>query len=240
MKTADTRRTEERMAGLFASHRPFSEHLLKWEDPELPDKYDHNCFEYTGQPTEEEFEKALAYQKRQGASFIKLEGNDPLEESFGLEESVTLTMVLKTAGDFRRVNGKLTFRKPSLSEMEDMELRHFGPVYGDDFTRRNIRRLYEKLDYIGAYLEGRLAGSCYSFTSGGLTCIDGLIVDDRYRHRYIATSIISEIGKRHPDSVLFLHADQDDTPKEMYRKLGFETTDQLYEYLCTDIQEPGL
>ena len=30
---------------------------------------------------------------------------------------------------------------------------------------------------------------------------------------------------------MFLHADADDTPKEMYRKMGFESVDELYEYL---------
>lgn len=30
---------------------------------------------------------------------------------------------------------------------------------------------------------------------------------------------------------MFLHADADDTPKEMYGKMGFETIDQMYEYV---------
>ena len=51
-----TRFVEERMAGLFSEQKPFSEHFVKWEDKLLPDKYDHNCFEYFGQPTREELE----------------------------------------------------------------------------------------------------------------------------------------------------------------------------------------
>ncbi len=233
----ETRKIEEKMAGLFASCRPFSEHLLKWEDPGLPDKYDHNCFAYTGQPEKEEFQKALAYQKGLNASFIKLEGNAPLEDSFGMEEGITLTMVLGAEGDFRKKNEDVMFRKPTLSEMEQIEVRHFGPVYGEDFSRRNIRRLYEKLDYHGACLDGMLAGACYSFTADGMTCIDGLIVDDRYRHRYIATALMAYIRDLYADNILFLHADEEDTPKEMYRKMGFETTDRLFEYSCADIQK---
>ena len=28
---------------------------------------------------------------------------------------------------------------------------------------------------------------------------------------------------------------EDDTPKEMYEKMGFETVDKLYEYTCLDL-----
>ena len=230
-----TRKNEEKLVSLFSERKPFSEHLLKWEDRFLPDKYDQNFFEYVAQPTGEEFRKAVEYQKKLGAGFIKFEGDDPLEESFGLEAGVTLTMLLKSDGEGWKTNPDLTFCTPGIEELEELEVRHFGPIYGEDFTRRNIRRQYEKLNYHGAYLYGKLVGSCYSFTDDGLTCIDGLIVDEAYRKRYVATSLIAHIKNSYPDTVLFLHADRDDTPKEMYEKMGFETVDRLYEYLCTDI-----
>lgn len=230
-----TRKNEEHLISLFSECKPFSEHLLKWEDKFLPDKYDQNFFEYSEQPTKEEFEKAVQYQKNIGAGFIKLEGDDPLSDSFGLEAGVTLTMVLKSGIMNRTTNPDLTFRVPTAKELEELEVKHFGPLYGEDFTRRNIRRQYEKLTYHGAYLNGNLVGSCYSFCSDGLVCIDGLIVDEEHRKKYVATSLIAHIKDSYPDMFLFLHADEDDTPKEMYKKMGFETVDRLYEYLCTDI-----
>lgn len=42
------------------------------------------------------------------------------------------------------------------------------------------------------------------------------------------------VEDEYPDTRLFLHADDDDTPKEMYLKMGFEIVDRLYEYSCTD------
>ena len=229
-----TRKNEERLISLFSERRPFSEHLLKWEDKLLPDKYDQNFFEYCGQPTREEFAKAMQYQKDIGAGFIKLEGDEALLDSFGLEESVTLTMVLRPGDPNWKVNTALTFCTPQIKDLEELEVKHFGPMYGEDFTRRNIRRQYEKLTYHGAYLDGVLVGACYSFCSDGLTCIDGLIVDEAHRKQYVATSLIANIRNSYPDTILFLHADDDDTPKEMYTKMGFETTDRLYEYLRTD------
>ena len=232
----ETRKVEEKMAGLFSTKRPFSAHLFKWEDPLLPDKYDHNCFEYSGQPSREELEEAIRYQRSIGAAFIKLEGDEPLLDSFGLELSITLTMVLRSAGQGWKTNPALVFHAPSLSELEDMEdlleleRKVFGPVYGEDFTHRNIRRLYEKLTFHGAYLDGKLVGAGYSFSDSGFTCIDGLIVDTAYRKRCVATSLIKHIKESCPDTILFLHADDDDSPKDMYLKMGFEISDRLYEY----------
>ena len=68
-----------------------------------------------------------------------------------------------------------------------------------------------------------------------MTCIDGLIVDEAFRHQYVATSLIAHIADISPDSTLFLHADEMDTPKEMYLRMGFEIIDLLYEYCKTDI-----
>ena len=82
-----------------------------------------------------------------------------------------------------------------------------------------------------------LAASCYSFSSDGMVAIDGLIVDEDLRHQYIATSLIRHIAETNADKVLFLHADEDDTPKDMYLKMGFEITDRLYEYSCLDLKE---
>ena len=229
-----TRAVEEKMARLFSVQKPFSEHLLKWEDAALPDKYDHNCFAYTGQPTRSEFKAALAYQQRMGAAFLKLEGDEPLEDTFGLEPAVTLTMVLLPKETRWNTRANLTFRRPALPELEAMEVKHFGPVYGEDFSRRNIRRLYEKLDYHGAYLGDTLIAACHSFRADAITCVDGLIVDEAHRHQYVATSLLGHIKALHPEDVLMLHADSDDTPKDMYRNLGFEIADRLYEYSRTE------
>ena len=64
------RKNEEELISLFSESEIFSEHLIKWEDGLLPDKYDQNFFEYSMQPAREEFEKALQYQKDKGAGFI--------------------------------------------------------------------------------------------------------------------------------------------------------------------------
>ena len=233
--TACTREAERQMARLFSSERPFSAHLTKWEDPLLPDKYDHNCFFCSGQPEKEEFAAALAYQRDRGAPFLKLESDAPLQNSFGLEESVTLTMTLRSACDGWRQNPRVTFGTPTLPEAEALEVRHYGPVYGEDFTRCNLRRLFGALTYHGAYLDGRLAGMCYTFEHEGCVCLDGLLTDETCRGQGVATTLLRRLAKQNEGKLLFWHADADDTPRQMYEKLGFCTVDTLYEYLCPDL-----
>ena len=233
--TRRTRAAERAQALLFSSERPFSAHLTKWEDPLLPDKYDHNCFFCSGQPEKEEIAAALAYQRDRGAPFLKLESDAPLQNSFGLEESVTLTMTLRSACDGWRQNPRVTFGTPTLPEAEALEVRHYGPVYGEDFTRCNLRRLFGALTYHGAYLDGRLAGMCYTFEHEGCVCLDGLLTDETCRGQGVATTLLRRLAKQNEGKLLFLHADADDTPRQMYEKLGFCTVDTLYEYLCTDL-----
>ena len=231
------RSTEEEMAMIFSVKRSFSEHLKRWEDNELPDKYDYNCFEYSAQPTQEEFERALDYQKERGDTFIKLEGDFPLENDFGLTASVTLTMQLAGPADGWIVNDKIDIREPGYKDIMEIERKHFGPVYGEDFTLRNADHLYEYMDFRGAYLGEKLVGSYYFYSTDGYTCVDGLIVDADYRGRYIATTLLKHAVREAAGNVVFLHADKDDTPKEMYEKMGFREVDRLYEYLSTDINQ---
>ena len=218
----ETRIIEEKLGRLFSVKKPFSEHLSKWEDNLLPDKYDHNSFEYYGQPTNEEFQMALNYQRELGANFIKFEGDEPLADSFGLQAGITVTMVLTDSNIKWKANDALIFKTPSIDELQELEVKHYGSVYGEDFCRRNIARLYDKLEYHGAYLGNKLVGACHSYTADGITCIDGLLVDDNHRKQYVATSLISHIREKYPNTSMMLHADIDDTPKDMYLKMGFE------------------
>ena len=229
------RSTEEEMSMIFSVRRSFSEHLKRREDNELPDKYDNNCFEYSAQPTQEEFENALAFQRERGDTFIKLEGRFPLENDFGLSSDVTLTMQLLGSTDDWIANDEIEIKEPRYKDILEIELKHFGQVYGEDFTRRNAGHLHEYLDYRGAYLDEKLVGAYYFYSSNGYTCLDGLIVDEDCRHRYIATALLKHAVNEAAGNVVFLHADAYDTPREMYEKLGFREADRLYEYLSAEI-----
>ncbi|MBR3552424.1 MAG: GNAT family N-acetyltransferase [Clostridia bacterium] len=86
-------------------------------------------------------------------------------------------------------------------------------------------------------MDGQLVGACYSAAAAGCTCVDGLIVDEAFRNRRVATSLLSHVTEQAKGSLVFLHADAQDTPKDLYEKLGFTVADRLYEYLCTDLSK---
>ncbi len=226
-----TRENENALLERFCEKRNFTEHMARWIDDKLPDKYDQNFFECTGQPSEEEFRKALQYQKERGDHFIKLESHEPLLQDFGLERGMTLTMVLEGDCSTWKQNPQVIIRKPEEADLVENEVRSFGKIYGEDFTVRNAKRNYKMLDYVGAYLDGKLVGSCYAFARDKAVCIDGLIVNEENRHWYVATTLLKHIAMRNQEKLVFLHADEDDTPKEMYRKMGFVTADVNHEYM---------
>ena len=130
------RSTEEELAMIFSVRRSFSDHLKRWEDNELPDQYDLNCFEYSAQPSQEEFERALDLQRERGDTFIKLVGDVPLADDFGLSSGVRLTMQLSGGTECRNVNDKVEIKTPRYKDLKETALKHFGPVRGEDFAGR--------------------------------------------------------------------------------------------------------
>ena len=235
-RSPSIQRAEEDLAMIFCAKWSLSEHLYRWEDDEIPDKYDNNCFEYSAQLSKEEFEQALNYQREKGDSFIKLKGKTPLTDDFGLSSGIIVTMQFAGSTDDWIVNDQIEIKQPAYKDIKAIEIKHYGPVYGEDFATRSISHLYEYLDFTGAYIDEKLVGAYYSFTSDGYTCVDGLIVDQDYRHRHIATTLLKHAVNAASGNVVFLHADNDDKVKEMYEKLGFIEVDRTYEYLSTDIE----
>jgi ribosomal protein S18 acetylase RimI-like enzyme len=132
------------------------------------------------------------------------------------------------------VNDEIEIREPKYKDIKEIERKHFGPLYGEDFAVRNINQLFEYLDFRGAYIGERLVGAYYFYSSDGYTCVDGLIVDEDFRCRHIATTLLKHAVSEASGDVVFLHADQDDYPRKIYEKLGFAEVDKLYEYLSTE------
>ena len=229
------RSTEEELAMIFSVRRSFSEHLKRWEDNELPDQYDLNCFEYSAQLSKEEFERALDLQRERGDAFIKLVGDVPLADDFGLSSGVRLTLQLAGTTDGWGVNDKVEIKMPRYKDLKETAQKHLGPLRGEDFAARNADHLYEYLDCRGAYLGEKLAGAYYYYTSDGYTCVEGLIVDQDFRQRHIAAALLKHAVDEAAGNVVFLHADQDSITKKVLEKLGFREVGRRYEYFSAEI-----
>ena len=242
------RKAERSFKMLFSQKFVFSEHLEKWQDDDLYDMYDHNQFvPLLDDPTDKELEQAIAYQHQLGRGFLKLDTREKLDEAlterFSLEKCCTETMLLRNKQkniEAWKCNPDVIIHDSAssdvLADLLQIDIETFASDYGEDFIRRRDARYVKKametqgFHYYVAYLDGKVAGSCYACAIDGYVVMDALVVRESFRKRYIATTLMKHIAYQFKEE-MFLHADADDTPKEMYRKMGFETVDELYEYL---------
>ena len=242
------RKAERSFKMLFSQKCAFSEHLEKWQDDDLYDMYDHNQFvPLLDDPTDKELEKAVAYQRQLGRGFLKIDTREKLDEAlterFSLEECCTETMLLRNKQkniEAWKCNPDVVIHDSAssdvLADLLQIDIETFASDYGEDFIRRRDARYVKKametpgFHYYVAYLDGKVAGSCYACAIDGYVVMDALVVREAFRKRYVATTLMKHIASQFKEE-LFLHADADDTPKEMYGKMGFETVDELYEYL---------
>ena len=242
------RKAERSFKMLFSQKCAFSEHLEKWQDDDLYDMYDHNQFvPLLDDPTDKELEQAIAYQHQLGRGFLKLDTREKLDEAlterFSLEKCCTETMLLRNKQkniEAWKCNPDVIIHDSAssdvLADLLQIDIETFASDYGEDFIRRRDARYVKKametqgFHYYVAYLDGKPAGSCYACAIDGYVVMDALVVREAFRKRYVATTLMKHIASQFKEE-MFLHADADDTPKEMYRKMGFETVDELYEYL---------
>ena len=242
------RKAERSFKMLFSQKRAFSEHLEKWQDDDLYDMYDHNQFvPLLDDPTDKELEQAIAYQHQLGRGFLKLDTREKLDEAlterFSLEKCCTETMLLRNKQkniEAWKCNSDVIIHDSAssdvLADLLQIDIETFASDYGEDFIRRRDARYVKKametqgFHYYVAYLDRKPAGSCYAYAIDGYVVMDALVVREAFRKRYVATTLMKHIASQFKEE-MFLHADADDTPKEMYRKMGFETVDELYEYL---------
>lgn len=242
------RKAERSFKMLFSQKCAFSEHLEKWQDDDLYDMYDHNQFvPLLDDPTDKELEQAIAYQRQLGRGFLKLDTREKLDEAlterFSLEECCTETMLLRNKQkniEAWKCNPDVIIHDSAsshvLADLLQIDIETFASDYGEDFIRRRDARYVKKametqgFHYYVAYLDGKVAGSCYACAIDGYVVMDALVVREAFRKRYVATTLMKHIASQFKEE-MFLHADADDTPKEMYGKMGFETVDELYEYL---------
>ena len=242
------RKAERSFKMLFSQKFVFSEHLEKWQDDDLYDMYDHNQFvPLLDDPTDKELEQAIAYQHQLGRGFLKLDTREKLDEAlterFSLEKCCTETMLLRNKQkniEAWKCNPDVIIHDSAssdvLADLLQIDIETFASDYGEDFIRRRDARYVKKametqgFHYYVAYLDRKPAGSCYACAIDGYVVMDALVVREAFRKRYVATTLMKHIASQFKEE-MFLHADADDTPKEMYRKMGFETVDELYEYL---------
>lgn len=124
-----------------------------------------------------------------------------------------------------------------IEELVALDLIHDRDTCGEDFCKRRARRRGKvyKSDipcdsYIG-YYQGKPVANCDLFIDGNCAKIEDFAVIPEYQRRGIGTTLLKALiykAQKKGAKIVYLNADEEDTPKEMYVKLGFKKLGELY------------
>ena len=245
MDLKQIRLCEDHWRELFAEKRSFNEHLDRWYNPKLPDQYTTNAFFPKVAVSREDVAQAYAYQLKQQPGFLQFMCREPMDqaiaEEFQLKENIVLTMAVD-APDFPqwKNNAALIIKdvqsEDIAGEIMEFHIRNEGGE--SDYPARSIRQdmeaaaEYPEYHWLAAYLNEELVAICHALCFAGCVEIDDLFVAPQARGQYVATSMLRYIAE-HFSGTLYLHADEDDTPRFLYKKLGFAVVDRCWEYRRT-------
>lgn len=207
-------------------------------------RYDSNFFELKYSPLKEEFElieeMQWSFSEENGLTHVKFywpenQGIHPgtltylNQKDYGLEK-----LELYTIDPIRFVKAPedpdISIKVVTQTELDDYKaINHIEdktisesfadakqPFYNDLFQN-------EAVTFLLAFYKGKPAGSCVLVDSDEGLEIDDLFTLKEYRLRGIASAILNFIMKKalSGDKHVFLLADAEDTPKEMYMSKGF-------------------
>ncbi|KAB3529414.1 GNAT family N-acetyltransferase [Alkaliphilus serpentinus] len=103
----------------------------------------------------------------------------------------------------------------------------FSFSYRSNIRKKNVFLNHrDRFFYFIAYINNVPVGKCEVFIDGNLLRVESLMVLDSFRGKRIGSNIlhaVKEFAIKKNIKTIYLMAEVDDTPKEMYRKMGFDT-----------------
>lgn len=219
--------TEQEYRKVFSISFIFNKNLVKFEDNNVKDKWDNNAFYYDDIITSDDIEEAINYQKNKGLNYVKIVGNVAIN-SIHFDINETNVALLYSNDSLNTLEPNMYIRELSLEEVTNAEISEFvDENRTEDFIRREIKESFEKLIYKGLFVDDNLVSYCYLFKYQDYTILDGLGTLSKYRHKGYATMLLKALC----DQKTFLHAYINDTPLNMYKKMGFIEVYTSYEYI---------
>ncbi|MCL2854996.1 MAG: GNAT family N-acetyltransferase [Defluviitaleaceae bacterium] len=134
--------------------------------------------------------------------------------------------------------------KVDKAEMMDgllyLDLGEDGADLGEDFCRRRVERrskVYLAPGGVDSYLcyeNGEVIGKCDLLIHNHTAKIEDFVVDKKHQRKGFGTAILKniiDIAVKAGATTIYLATDEDDTPKQMYQKLGFVKAHECTEFL---------
>lgn len=219
------------------------DNFIRFYDNNIRDMYDHNFSDVYSELTPEILTKIKRIREERNEDFIHITTffEIPELDILGYKKDVVVTMAteslfippLKISG----VSYKNLKDNPELvNDFVALDLKYDGREYGTNFVGRRMYRYFTEIikdkgvNYFGCYINNKLVALCYSYYSNGVVALDGLIVDENYRHNHIAINLIKHIKDYYQNCPIYLHAEHEGYPESIYLKIGFRIIYQKYDY----------
>jgi ribosomal protein S18 acetylase RimI-like enzyme len=96
------------------------------------------------------------------------------------------------------------------------------------------RRRAVRVRYFAARVDGRIASYCELFSDGQTAQVESVMTLERFRGRGLGKAIVAHAvreARAAGHSLVFVVADADDWPKELYRRLGFEPVGRIWDFI---------
>lgn len=235
----------------FSEREDKGDHIL-FHDEKLPDMHAFNCIFVKESMDKNRIESfvlhALDAARQDNRDFLKmmfhpkLELGEKLIEGFkaaGFEADFNLYMRLADINKLysAKVNGACSVKAAEAEEEFeaarglDMEITTRREVPADFAKRKTLRKKEVFRDpakklflYLCRY-QGQLAGSCELFIKDGYAKLEDFGVLEEFQRRGLGTAIFKkavEDASGQGIGNIYLITGKDDTPRQMYGKLGFE------------------
>lgn len=224
-----------------AQPMPFNERLTRWHSDARPWQENNNFFFASSRVTAEDIAAAIGFQRGRGLGYLMLRTTAPLpqdlKESFGMDEEITLLMAMpEDKSSSWKENPHVEIRDIQTHDIRGdiLDVSDMPPEYQDK-ARRNMEAVLDvanahpEYHWLCGYLDGQKIANVYFLCHSGCIELDDLWVEEAYRNRRIATTMMKHVAGNF-DGTIYLHAEAGKTPKDMYAKMGFVTLETIYDY----------
>ena len=212
--------------------------------------YDHNLIELKISLNDEENKKIILDEtkRRESSGFCKIKINNMSEEllySFSGKKAeiehlgiyLCNTDKIFSWKEVENCEIKEISDENMIDELVKIELAENNGRAPEDFCVRRVQRMGKV--YIGknsckaymCYYNGIPVGYCELIIDDKTAKIENLLVDPKYQRKGIGTTILKYLVNKailEGAEIVYLNADEEDTPKDMYLKLGFKKIYDLY------------
>ena len=143
------------------------------------------------------------------------------------DRAVDTSMVVEVDAEAVRATTESFFRTTYPGGADDETVREL-------LDRARVTERAVQVRHFGVMVEGSAVSICDLYLADGVAQIEDVATLEPFRGRGLARSVVTRALHASRDAgaeVTFLVADRDDWPREMYRKLGFDEADLVYNFM---------